>query len=64
MKKRVATIILNRNLPIVTNKLYEKIKKYNHKFTDIFVIDSGSDIDKNQNTQPGMQIGVVLKKRG
>ena len=30
-KKEVATIILNRNLKIVTNKLYEKINKYNNK---------------------------------
>ena len=31
MKKRVATIILNRNLPEVTNKLYSMLKKYNQK---------------------------------
>ena len=40
--KKVATIILNRNLPEVTDKLYNKIKKYNNKFTDIFIVDAGS----------------------
>ena len=46
MKTRVATIILNRNLGTITNNLYKKIYKYNKKYTDIFVIDSGSDIKK------------------
>ena len=46
MKTRVATIILNRNLGIITNNLYKKIYKYNRKYTDIFVIDSGSDVKK------------------
>ena len=40
--KKVATIILNRNLGILTNKLYEKIRNFNNKYTDIFVIDAGS----------------------
>ena len=46
MKTRVATIILNRNLGTITNNLYKKIYKYNRKYTDIFVIDSGSDVKK------------------
>lgn len=46
MKKPVCTIILNRNLPDVTNKLYENIYKYNKDFTDIFVVEAGSDKDK------------------
>tara|TARA_B100001057_G_scaffold60973_2_gene54225 strand:- start:1796 stop:2623 length:828 start_codon:yes stop_codon:yes gene_type:complete len=46
MKTRVATIILNRNLGIITDNLYKKIYKYNRKYTDIFVIDSGSDAKK------------------
>ena len=37
---KFATIILNRNLPSVTNDLYNKIKKNNS--TDIFVVESGS----------------------
>jgi hypothetical protein len=40
--KKVAVLILNRNLPNVTEKLYRKIKKNNGNLVDIFVIDSGS----------------------
>jgi hypothetical protein len=46
MKKPVCTIILNRNLPDVTDRLYKNIYKYNKEFTDIFVVDGGSDKDK------------------
>ena len=42
MNKKVATIILNRNLAKLTDKLYRKIKKNNNKYTDIFVMDAGS----------------------
>jgi hypothetical protein len=42
MNKKVATIILNRNLGKLTDKLYRKIKKNNSKYTDIFVMDAGS----------------------
>ena len=45
MKKKVATIILNRNLPVITNNLYEHIEKYDSKLTDIFVVDAGSNND-------------------
>ena len=41
--KKVATLILNRNLPEVTDQLYEHIDKYDGDFTDIFVIEAGSD---------------------
>ena len=43
MKKKVATIILNRNLPIVTNKLYEHLIKYDGKYTDVYIVEAGSD---------------------
>ncbi len=43
---KVATIILNRNLPEVTDRLVEHIKKYDSKYTDVFVVEAGSDIDK------------------
>jgi hypothetical protein len=36
----IATIILNRNLPEITDKLYTSIKKNNN--TDIFVVEAGS----------------------
>ena len=42
---KVATIILNRNLPHVTDKLYSYIKEYDSHISDIFVIESGSDSD-------------------
>tara|TARA_B100001027_G_scaffold216638_1_gene193614 strand:+ start:5898 stop:6722 length:825 start_codon:yes stop_codon:yes gene_type:complete len=40
--KKTATIILNRNLPKVTLTLFNKIKKYNKKYTDIYIVDAGS----------------------
>ena len=40
---RVATIILNRNLPDVTNKLYEHLQKYDQNHTDVFVLEAGSN---------------------
>ena len=44
--KKVATIILNRNLPEVTDKLCEHIKFYDGESTDIYVVEAGSDKDK------------------
>ena len=45
-KKPVCTIILNRNLPKVTDKLYNQINNYNNEYTDIYVLEAGSDEDK------------------
>jgi hypothetical protein len=39
----VATLILNRNLPDVTDKLYEHLQRYDSDTTDIFVVESGSN---------------------
>lgn len=44
--KKIATIILNRNLPEVTERLYEHLTKYDGDQTDIFVVEAGSDISK------------------
>ena len=44
--KKVATIILNRNLPEVTDKLCEHIKFHDGELTDIYVVEAGSDKDK------------------
>ncbi len=44
--KRIATIILNRNLPDETNKLYEHLSKFDADATDIFVVEAGSDADR------------------
>lgn len=41
--KRVATIILNRNLPHVADRLYEHLIKHDSDVTDIFVVEAGSD---------------------
>ena len=42
MHKKVATIILNRNLPKVTNLLFNNLKKNNNKISDFFIIEAGS----------------------
>jgi len=44
--KRVATLILNRNLPDATDCLVEHLIKYDGDLTDVFVIEAGSDQDK------------------
>lgn len=44
--KKTATIILNRNLPEVTNFLVENLVELDGSHTDIFVIEAGSDKDK------------------
>ena len=36
--KRIATIILNRNLPEVTDRLYEHLIKFDGDLTDIYVV--------------------------
>ncbi len=41
--KRIATIILNRNLPEVTDRLCEHLIKFDNEHTDIYVIEAGSD---------------------
>lgn len=44
--KKTATIILNRNLPHETDSLVEHLIKYDGEYTDIFVVEAGSDKDK------------------
>jgi hypothetical protein len=44
--KTIATIILNRNLPAVTERLYEHLVKYDGDYTDIYVVEAGSDAGK------------------
>ncbi|MBF0141508.1 MAG: hypothetical protein HQL74_14660 [Magnetococcales bacterium] len=46
MKKNTATIILNRNLPAVTDSLYDSLTRNNGHVTDVFVVEAGSDDDK------------------
>jgi len=44
--KRVATIILNRNLPDVANRLYEHLQRHDGDATEVFVVEAGSDRDR------------------
>lgn len=44
--KNTATIILNRNLPDVTDRLYESLIRNNADKTDIYVVEAGSDKSK------------------
>lgn len=44
--KNIATIILNRNLPEPTNRLYEHLMKYDYNDTDVYILEAGSDLDK------------------
>jgi hypothetical protein len=44
--KQVATIILNRNLPDVTDRLCQHLERHDGDFTDIFVVEAGSDTDR------------------
>ena len=41
--KKTATIILNRNLPKETNLLVDQLIEDNDDYTDIYVVESGSD---------------------
>jgi hypothetical protein len=41
--KRVATIVLNRNLPEPTDRLVEHLQEYDGSLTDVFVVEAGSD---------------------
>lgn len=47
--KRVATIILNRNLPEVTNRLYEHLAQHDEDATDVYVVEAGSDAERLSN---------------
>ena len=46
MNKPVATLILNRNLPQISDQLGDHLLKWNGDITDVFVIESGSDANK------------------
>lgn len=43
---RVATLILNRNLPDVTDRLYGHLRQFDGEVTDLYVIEAGSDTDR------------------
>ncbi len=77
MKKKTATIVINRNLPDVTDNLVNHLIEYDGDFTDIFVIEAGSEknnlskhttwhIDDNFTTINGLRyprgVNLSIKK--
>lgn len=44
--KRVATIVLNRNLPDVTDRLCQHLMRHDADTTDVFVVEAGSDQER------------------
>jgi hypothetical protein len=64
MSKNVATIILNRNLPEITDKLYNKLKKHNSSFSDFFVVEAGSDKSKLSKNYTWHATWKAAKKNG
>ena len=44
--KKVATLILNRNLPNPTDLLFEKLSRNDGDITDIYIVEAGSDKEK------------------
>jgi GT2 family glycosyltransferase len=67
--KRSATIILNRNLPEITDSLCKHIKKHDGDLTDIYVLESGSDYDNlskntswHANHEEAMQQGLRYQR--
>lgn len=63
MKKKVCTIILNRNLPEVTNKLYLNLKK-NNPYKDIYILESGSDKKNLSRYYTWYANSKIIKKKG
>lgn len=41
--KRVATIILNRNLPDITNALHDHLLRFDADAADVYIVEAGSD---------------------
>ena len=60
----IATIILNRNLPQPTNKLYEHLAKYDAKENDIYVLEAGSDKNKLSKYCTWHADDEVIRKEG
>lgn len=47
MAKAVATLVLNRNLGAITDRLVEHLQKFDADTSDFFVIESGSEPEKS-----------------
>ena len=63
MNKPVCTIILNRNLPIVTDKLYINLKK-NNPNSDFFILEAGSDKKNLSKNYTWHANSKTIKKNG
>ena len=61
---RIATIILNRNLPEPTDILYEHLLTVDGDMTDIFVLEAGSDDDKLSKYCTWHANDLDIKKNG
>ena len=61
---KIAAILLNRNLPYVTNKLYHSLKKNNKNLIDVFIIDAGSDNKKISKYTTWKANSKIIKKMG
>lgn len=62
--KKIAALILNRNLPRITDQLYEVIKKNNKNLVDIFVIDAGSQPKKRSKYTTWKANSKSIQKKG
>jgi hypothetical protein len=62
--KNIATIILNRNLPQPTNRLYEHLAKYDSEEKDIYVLEAGSDNNKLSKYCTWYADDEVIRKEG
>lgn len=51
MVKPVAALVLNRNLPTVTDILVEHLVRWNGDLSDVYVIESGSDPERRSRYQ-------------
>ena len=62
--KRTATIILNRNLPKETDSLVEHLVKFDGNYTDIFVVEAGSNKDNLSKYQDKTKTRDILENQG
>tara|TARA_B100000674_G_C37965092_1_gene974179 strand:+ start:70 stop:894 length:825 start_codon:yes stop_codon:yes gene_type:complete len=61
---RIATIILNRNLPGPTDRLYEHLVNIDGELTDVYVLEAGSDKDKLSRYCTWHANDIDIKKNG
>ena len=61
--KRVATRVLNRNLPEVTELLHDHVYEFDGNSTDVYVIEAGSDANKPSKYTTLYDPEVAVKER-